>query len=102
MIFNDANFIFSPPFCFTSDQAGKSEAYLEAIRKNIEWLKKHSREEGKEGEASFIISADEDPLLFSVISSAPQLQLIHSLFLVLPQSFEKRRRKCQEANSPLI
>uniref|UniRef100_A0A8C6TKA7 Secretogranin-3 n=1 Tax=Neogobius melanostomus TaxID=47308 RepID=A0A8C6TKA7_9GOBI len=27
---------------------GKSETYLEAIRKNIEWLKKHSKEEGKD------------------------------------------------------
>ncbi|XP_069381918.1 secretogranin-3 isoform X2 [Paralichthys olivaceus] len=27
---------------------GKSEAYLEAIRKNIEWLKKHNKEEGKD------------------------------------------------------
>lgn len=31
-------------------QPGKSEAYLEAIRKNIEWLKKHNKEEGKDGE----------------------------------------------------
>ncbi|CAL8243550.1 unnamed protein product [Lota lota] len=29
-------------------QPGKSETYLEAIRKNIEWLKKHNKEEGKE------------------------------------------------------
>lgn len=29
---------------------GKSETYLEAIRKNIEWLKKHSKEDGKDGE----------------------------------------------------
>ncbi|KAJ3592841.1 hypothetical protein NHX12_005179 [Muraenolepis orangiensis] len=27
---------------------GKSETYLEAIRKNIEWLKKHNKEEGKD------------------------------------------------------
>ncbi|KAG7333560.1 hypothetical protein KOW79_003695 [Hemibagrus wyckioides] len=27
---------------------GKSESYLEAIRKNIEWLKKHNKEENKE------------------------------------------------------
>ncbi|XP_034050262.1 secretogranin-3 isoform X2 [Thalassophryne amazonica] len=27
---------------------GKSETYLDAIRKNIEWLKKHNEEEGKE------------------------------------------------------
>lgn len=33
-----------------SDQPGKSETYLEAIRKNIEWLKKHNKEEGKDGE----------------------------------------------------
>lgn len=32
------------------DRPGKSETYLEAIRKNIEWLKKHSKEEGKDGE----------------------------------------------------
>ncbi|XP_038557712.1 secretogranin-3 isoform X1 [Micropterus salmoides] len=31
-----------------TNQPGKSETYLEAIRKNIEWLKKHSKEEGKE------------------------------------------------------
>ncbi|XP_059926955.1 secretogranin-3 [Gadus macrocephalus] len=29
-------------------QPGKSETYLEAIRKNIEWLKKHNKEEGNE------------------------------------------------------
>ncbi|KAB5574572.1 hypothetical protein PHYPO_G00210500 [Pangasianodon hypophthalmus] len=28
--------------------AGKSESYLEAIRKNIEWLKTHNKEENKE------------------------------------------------------
>ena len=28
---------------------GKTEAYLEAIRKNIEWLKKHNKKENKEG-----------------------------------------------------
>ena len=31
-------------------QPGKSETYLEAIRKNIEWLRKHNKEESKEGE----------------------------------------------------
>ncbi|XP_067441023.1 secretogranin-3 [Thunnus thynnus] len=31
-----------------TNQPGKSETYLEAIRKNIEWLKKHSKEEGKD------------------------------------------------------
>ncbi|KAG7482370.1 hypothetical protein JOB18_019652 [Solea senegalensis] len=31
-----------------TNQPGKSEAYLEAIRKNIEWLKKHNKEEGKD------------------------------------------------------
>uniref|UniRef100_A0A3P9LHM6 Secretogranin-3 n=1 Tax=Oryzias latipes TaxID=8090 RepID=A0A3P9LHM6_ORYLA len=31
-----------------TNQPGKSEAYLEAIRKNIEWLKKHNKEDGKE------------------------------------------------------
>uniref|UniRef100_A0A3B3ZNE7 Secretogranin-3 n=1 Tax=Periophthalmus magnuspinnatus TaxID=409849 RepID=A0A3B3ZNE7_9GOBI len=31
---------------------GKSETYLEAIRKNIEWLKKHSKEEGKDYDLS--------------------------------------------------
>ncbi|KAM9766206.1 secretogranin-3 [Menidia menidia] len=31
-----------------SNQPGKSETYLEAIRKNIEWLKKHNKEEGKD------------------------------------------------------
>nr|XP_046248328.1 secretogranin-3 isoform X2 [Scatophagus argus] len=31
-----------------TSQPGKSETYLEAIRKNIEWLKKHSKEEGKD------------------------------------------------------
>ncbi|XP_032417031.1 secretogranin-3 isoform X2 [Xiphophorus hellerii] len=30
-----------------TNQPGKSESYLEAIRKNIEWLKKHNKEEGK-------------------------------------------------------
>lgn len=28
---------------------GKAEAYLEAIRKNIEWLKKHNKQGNKEG-----------------------------------------------------
>lgn len=28
---------------------GKTEAYLEAIRKNIEWLKKHDKKGNKEG-----------------------------------------------------
>lgn len=37
-------------FLLTSGQPGKSETYLEAIRKNIEWLKKHNKEEGKDGE----------------------------------------------------
>lgn len=36
-----------------TDPPGKSETYLEAIRKNIEWLKKHSKEEGKDGETHF-------------------------------------------------
>uniref|UniRef100_A0A4W5PBP1 Secretogranin-3 n=1 Tax=Hucho hucho TaxID=62062 RepID=A0A4W5PBP1_9TELE len=31
---------------------GKSEIYLEAIRKNIEWLKKHNKDEGKDGKIS--------------------------------------------------
>lgn len=31
-----------------TSRPGKSESYLEAIRKNIEWLKKHSKEEGKD------------------------------------------------------
>uniref|UniRef100_A0A3Q2CUB9 Secretogranin-3 n=1 Tax=Cyprinodon variegatus TaxID=28743 RepID=A0A3Q2CUB9_CYPVA len=30
-----------------STETSKSETYLEAIRKNIEWLKKHNKEEGK-------------------------------------------------------
>lgn len=30
-----------------TNQPGKSETYLEAIRKNIEWLKKHNKEGGK-------------------------------------------------------
>ncbi|KAG2470946.1 SCG3 protein, partial [Polypterus senegalus] len=30
------------------DPAGKTETYLEAIRKNIEWLKKHNKQENKE------------------------------------------------------
>lgn len=30
---------------------GKIEAYLEAIRKNIEWLKKHNKKGNKEGKA---------------------------------------------------
>ena len=30
---------------------GKTEAYLEAIRKNIEWLKKHNKKGNKEGKA---------------------------------------------------
>ena len=29
--------------------SGKTEAYLEAIRKNIDWLKKHNKKENKEG-----------------------------------------------------
>ncbi|XP_029354932.1 secretogranin-3 isoform X2 [Echeneis naucrates] len=31
-----------------TNQPGKSETYLEAIRKNIEWLKKHNKEEGQD------------------------------------------------------
>lgn len=31
-----------------TSEPGKSETYLEAIRKNIEWLKKHNKEEGKD------------------------------------------------------
>ncbi|XP_062860456.1 secretogranin-3 [Trichomycterus rosablanca] len=31
-----------------SNHGGKSETYLEAIRKNIEWLKNHNKEENKE------------------------------------------------------
>ncbi|XP_017574995.1 secretogranin-3 isoform X2 [Pygocentrus nattereri] len=31
-----------------NSHAGKSETYLEAIRKNIEWLKKHSKDSNKE------------------------------------------------------
>ncbi|XP_028257714.1 secretogranin-3 [Parambassis ranga] len=31
-----------------TSQPGKSETYLEAIRKNIEWLKKHNKDEGKD------------------------------------------------------
>ncbi|KAG7218257.1 hypothetical protein INR49_007250 [Caranx melampygus] len=31
-----------------TSRPGKSETYLEAIRKNIEWLKKHNKEEGKD------------------------------------------------------
>nr|XP_057945316.1 secretogranin-3 [Doryrhamphus excisus] len=31
-----------------TNHPGKSETYLEAIRKNIEWLKKHNKEEGKD------------------------------------------------------
>ncbi|XP_056135029.1 secretogranin-3 [Lampris incognitus] len=31
-----------------TNQPGRSETYLEAIRKNIEWLKKHNKEEGKD------------------------------------------------------
>ncbi|XP_056268072.1 secretogranin-3 isoform X1 [Pseudoliparis swirei] len=31
-----------------TNHPGKSEIYLEAIRKNIEWLKKHDKEEGKD------------------------------------------------------
>lgn len=46
--------IFTSPFLLSlrlfPGQPGKSETYLEAIRKNIEWLKKHSKEEGKDGE----------------------------------------------------
>lgn len=37
-------------FLSTPGEPGKSETYLEAIRKNIEWLKKHNKEEGKDGE----------------------------------------------------
>ncbi|XP_061607878.1 secretogranin-3 isoform X2 [Phyllopteryx taeniolatus] len=37
-----------PEFTEANDRPGKSETYLEAIRKNIEWLKKHNKEEGKD------------------------------------------------------
>ncbi|XP_045073722.1 secretogranin-3 isoform X3 [Coregonus clupeaformis] len=36
------------PSTETRDHPGKSELYLEAIRKNIEWLKKHNKDEGKD------------------------------------------------------
>ncbi|XP_042170335.1 secretogranin-3 isoform X2 [Oncorhynchus tshawytscha] len=36
------------PSTETRDHPGKSEIYLEAIRKNIEWLKKHNKDEGKD------------------------------------------------------
>nr|XP_005900526.1 PREDICTED: secretogranin-3 isoform X2 [Bos mutus] len=32
----------------TDEHKGKTEAYLEAIRKNIDWLKKHNKKENKE------------------------------------------------------
>ncbi|XP_037103597.1 secretogranin-3 isoform X2 [Syngnathus acus] len=32
----------------STNRPGESETYLEAIRKNIEWLKKHNKEEGKD------------------------------------------------------
>lgn len=32
----------------TDEATGKTEAYLEAIRKNIEWLKKHNKKGNKE------------------------------------------------------
>ncbi|XP_061669787.1 secretogranin-3 isoform X3 [Syngnathoides biaculeatus] len=32
----------------STNRPGKSETYLEAIRKNIEWLKKHNKQEGKD------------------------------------------------------
>ncbi|XP_037103598.1 secretogranin-3 isoform X3 [Syngnathus acus] len=35
-------------FVGPNDRPGESETYLEAIRKNIEWLKKHNKEEGKD------------------------------------------------------
>lgn len=38
-------------FCL-SGHPGKSESYLDAIRKNIEWLKKHNKEGNKEGKCS--------------------------------------------------
>ncbi|KAG5206681.1 hypothetical protein JEQ12_018254 [Ovis aries] len=34
----------------TDEPKGKTEAYLEAIRKNIDWLKKHNKKENKEGQ----------------------------------------------------
>ncbi|XP_013822597.2 PREDICTED: secretogranin-3 isoform X1 [Capra hircus] len=34
----------------TDEPKGKTEAYLEAIRKNIDWLKKHNIKENKEGQ----------------------------------------------------
>uniref|UniRef100_A0A3B3ZNZ3 Secretogranin-3 n=1 Tax=Periophthalmus magnuspinnatus TaxID=409849 RepID=A0A3B3ZNZ3_9GOBI len=37
-----------------TSRPGKSETYLEAIRKNIEWLKKHSKEEGKDGKPGVV------------------------------------------------
>ncbi len=43
-------------FCLTG-HPGKSESYLEAIRKNIEWLKKHNKESNKEGKCSLNIKA---------------------------------------------
>lgn len=38
-------------FCLTG-HPGKSESYLEAIRKNIEWLKQHNKDSNKEGKCS--------------------------------------------------
>uniref|UniRef100_A0A3Q3JJB8 Secretogranin-3 n=2 Tax=Monopterus albus TaxID=43700 RepID=A0A3Q3JJB8_MONAL len=37
-----------------TNQPGRSETYLEAIRKNIEWLKKHNKKEGKDGETPLL------------------------------------------------
>lgn len=47
--------MFLPRYLFVlptlpTDEPGKSETYLEAIRKNIEWLRKHNKEESKDGE----------------------------------------------------
>lgn len=46
-------FISKVSLCPLSGHPGRSESYLEAIRKNIEWLKKHNKDSNKDGKYLF-------------------------------------------------
>lgn len=49
-------------FCFLSGHPGRSESYLDAIRKNIEWLKKHNKDGNKDGKYLLDFTASDNYL----------------------------------------
>ena len=76
-------------FPLLPDQPGKSETYLEAIRKNIEWLKKHNKDEGKDGETLSPLSCSPFSSLlleFQETSSLANTRLFTSLWWVTDSS----------------